>query len=306
MAKAIDRHLETLCQADPKLRRQALEHVLAEERLTFTTQEEEASAKNPRGICNYLVSSCPGDPSLLFCAHYDAVPGSPGANDNGAALCILIQLAVTLKEEGIPAKFAFFDGEEMGNSGSRLYVSLADRQTLSGVINLDVCGYGDSLVICGKGHEKKPVFRSFCQKSLLGRHQGHIVKFLPKSDDSSFSRMKLPTLSLAAMPRWDIQYLNALASYGEGLFGRPPEFELILGQMEVTSTMHGGYRDTLEWIERGTMENVYAFLLEGIRQQKSKEAGSCKKFHALPAWRKSNPPLQATKHQTCSAAGGRW
>ena len=56
MAKAIDRHLETLCQADPKLRRQALEQVLAEERLTFTTQEEEASAKNPRGICNYLVS----------------------------------------------------------------------------------------------------------------------------------------------------------------------------------------------------------------------------------------------------------
>lgn len=266
-------HLEAICQTDPKLRRQALEQILKAEGLPYTAQEEEPSPKNPRGTLNYLVSLCPDRPSLLFCAHYDAVPGSPGANDNGAAVCILAALAKTLKEEGIPARFAFFDGEENGNSGSRLYAASMDRRLLSGVINLDVCGYGDSLVIYGKGHEKKPVFRPFCQKSLLSRHNGHIVKFLPKSDDASFARTKIPVLSLAVVPRWDMQYLNALAAYGEGLLGRPPEFDLILGQMEVVTTMHGGYRDTLEWIEPEAMENVYRFLLEGIREQEKGETG---------------------------------
>lgn len=37
--------------------------------------------------------------------------------------CILIQLAQTLKKEHIPARFAFFDGEEAGNMGSKFYVS---------------------------------------------------------------------------------------------------------------------------------------------------------------------------------------
>lgn len=280
MTGTISRHLAAICQTDPKLRRQALEQILKAEGLPYVTQEEEPSVKNPRGTVNYLVSLCSGKPSLLFCAHYDAVPGSPGANDNGAAVCILAELAKTLKEEGIPARFAFFDGEENGNSGSRLYAASMERQLLSGVINLDVCGYGDSLAISGKGHEKKPVFRPFCHKSLLERYNGHIVKFLPKSDDASFARTKLPVLSLAMVPRWDIQYLNALAAYGEGLLGRPPEFDMILEQMEVSTTMHGGYRDALEWIEPEAMENVFQFLLEGIREQE-KEGGAKKPGFSL-------------------------
>ena len=57
---------------------------------------------------------------------------------------------------------------------------------------------------------------------------------------------------------------KALASYGEGLLGRPPEFEMILGQMEVISTMHGGYRDTPEWISSDTMNQIYHYLLDGM------------------------------------------
>ncbi len=275
------RHLPAICQKDADMRRQAMAQVLTEEGLDYTIQEEEPSLKNPRGTVNYLIPSASDAPSLLFCAHYDAVPGSPGANDNGAALCILIQLAKTLRQENIPARFAFFDGEEQGNSGSRLYADTLDRQSLTGVINLDVCGYGDSLVICGKGYEKKPVFRSFCNKSLLKAHQGHIVKYLPKSDEASFARMRIPVLSMAMVPRWDIQFLNTLATYGEGLLGRPPEFDMIMGQMEVTTTMHGGYRDTLEWVQPESMEQMYAFLLEGIRSQGKEESEKKRKAFSL-------------------------
>lgn len=278
MAELICRHLERLCQKDSDLRRQALVQVLEQEGLSFQIQEEDPSLQNPRGIVNYLLSSSGGEPGLLFCAHYDAVPGSFGANDNGAALCILIQLAKTFQEEGIPAGFAFFDGEEQGNTGSRLYADSCSRESHTGVINLDVCGYGDSLVICGRGHEKKPVFRSFCNKAILEKYQGHILKYLPKSDDASFSRTRIPVLSMAMVPRWDIQFLNALATYGEGLLGRPPEFDMIMDQMEISTTMHGGYRDTLEWVQPEAMEQMYGFLLEAVRAYHSQKP---EKKHSL-------------------------
>ena len=110
------RHLETLAQKDPDLRRQALADVLDAEGLSYCLQEDGPNFKNPRGTVNYILDSWQDAPSLLFCAHYDAVPGSFGANDNAAALCILIDLAKDLKEKGHPARFAFFDGE-----GNRLF-----------------------------------------------------------------------------------------------------------------------------------------------------------------------------------------
>ncbi len=264
MADTIIRHLHALAQKDPDKRREALEQVLAEEGFFYTVQEEAPSFQVPRGTRNYLLSPDSGAAGLLFCAHYDAVPGSFGANDNAAAVCILIDLARALRDLGIPAYFAFFDGEETGNSGSRLYAAEMDRSRITGVVNLDVCGYGDTLAVYGKGHEKKPVFQPFCSKALLEKYRGRVVKFLPKSDDASF-KSKVPALSLAMVPVWDIQYLNALSTYGEGFLGRPPEFDMMIGQMEVSTTMHGGFRDTPEWVEEETMQRMHDYLLEAMR-----------------------------------------
>ena len=47
-------------------------------------------------------------------------------------------------------------------------------------MNLDVCGFGDTIAICGKGNENKPVFRPFCQKLLLDRYNAQVLKYLPK------------------------------------------------------------------------------------------------------------------------------
>ena len=263
------RHLETLAQKDPDLRRQALADVLDAEGLSYCLQEDGPNFKNPRVTVNYILDPWQDAPSLLFCAHYDAVPGSFGANDNAAALCILIDLAKDLKEKGHPARFAFFDGEETGCSGSRLYVSCLDspdhrRQDLTGVVNLDVCGFGDTIAICGKGNENKPVFRPFCQKLLLDRYNAQVLKYLPKSDEASFAGSRIPALSLCAIPRWDIQYLKAMATYGDGFLGRPPEFDMMMGQMEVSTTMHGGYRDHPDYVESEAMSQIYGYLSEAV------------------------------------------
>lgn len=263
----IDRYLKDLSQKDPDLRRQALERVLNQENLSFRRQEEEPGPKAPRGVTNYLSEPWNEKPGLLFCAHYDGVPGSFGANDNAAALCILMALAKDLRAEGFPARFAFFDGEETDNAGSKLYVNQLDRQIITGVINLDVCGYGDTIAVYDRGNAKKEAVFPFCSKEILAAHNGALVKYLPPSDDVSFSGLRLPAISVACMPRWDIQYLKALSGLGSGFLGKPPEFQMILEQMEVSSTMHGGYRDTPEWVDPEAMNRVYEYLMDAVHSR---------------------------------------
>lgn len=260
----VDKFINQLSLKDPDERREAIKAVLKEENLSFSLQEEEPSSKAPRGIVNYLLTPWSREPGLLFCAHYDAVPGSFGANDNAASLCILIELAKTLREKEIPARFAFFDGEETGNTGSRLFSSSHEMDTISGVINLDVCGYGDTIAVYDQGNAKKEPVRSFCSKKVLDSHNGLLVKYLPPSDEVSFTGKRLPAISIAIVPQWDIQYLNALSRMGGNSLFRSPEFDMILSQMEVTTTMHGGYRDTPEWVEKEAMTRVYNYLLDSV------------------------------------------
>lgn len=267
----LNQYLTELSLKDPDQRRMALERILKQENLPFYRQEEAPSPKAPRGIVNYLISPESSGPSLLFCAHHDAVFGSFGANDNAAALCILIALAKALRAEGIPARFAFFDGEETGNTGSRLYVSQMDRQSITGVINLDVCGYGDTIAVHDRGNAKKASVRPFCDQEILAAHNGLLVKYLPKSDEASFSGLRIPAISIASIPRWDIQYLKALSSLGSGFLGHPPEFDMILSQMDVSTTMHGGYRDSPEWVEPEAMARIYDYLMDALHAPENKK-----------------------------------
>jgi hypothetical protein len=54
----------------------------------------------------------PGRKTLLFSAHYDAVKGSPGANDNASGVAVLLGLCQKVKNVQIPIRVIFFDREE--------------------------------------------------------------------------------------------------------------------------------------------------------------------------------------------------
>lgn len=255
------RHLSRLALSDPAKRKEALLEILEENNLTPKIQEQAADDSH-KAACNYLLNDDSGALCPLFCAHYDAHPGSQGANDNAASLCILIDLASELKERGIPADFAFLDGEESGHTGAKLFQEHRPGRN-SIVINLDMCGYGDTITVYARGSEKKSSARPFCNAGILAAHNGQLVPYLPEGDDVCFSTRQQPVLSIAIMPKWDIQYLRAMAAQGSGLLGRTPEFRMMIGQMEVASTMHGGFRDQIKWVQEEAMQQVYDYLLEG-------------------------------------------
>ena len=98
-----------------------------------------------------LILDLPGDqdrPFILLGAHFDAVPGSPGADDNGSALAVLLELAraFSITPARHPLRFAAFDLEEREQRGSRAYANelktRGERPML--MISLEMLGYRDA------------------------------------------------------------------------------------------------------------------------------------------------------------------
>ncbi|MBD6616501.1 M28 family peptidase [Komarekiella sp. 'clone 1'] len=90
----------------------------------------------------------PDLPPILIGAHYDAVPGTPGADDNATGVAVLLELARKFAAE--PAKYPLrlvaFDMEEYGLLGSADYAALLrqQKQPLRLMMSLEMLGYRDS------------------------------------------------------------------------------------------------------------------------------------------------------------------
>ncbi|APU16290.1 MULTISPECIES: M28 family peptidase [Actinoalloteichus] len=69
-----------------------------------------------------------GDEVVMVGAHYDSVPGSPGANDDASGSALCLELARVLRR--LPTqkalRFALWGSEEQGLIGSRYYVNQLD------------------------------------------------------------------------------------------------------------------------------------------------------------------------------------
>lgn len=84
-------------------------------------------------------------PCVLLGAHYDAVPGSPGADDNATGVAVLLELARAFAEKPIryPLRFVAFDLEEQGLAGSRYYAASLQQEPVRLMMSLEMLGYCD-------------------------------------------------------------------------------------------------------------------------------------------------------------------
>ncbi len=130
-------------------------------------------------------------PSVLLGAHYDSVPGAPGANDNASGTAVVLEIARNLAPTPLARQtwFVAFDGEEDGLHGSRAFVSAAQPQFISGLkamLNFDMVGINDNLGVGGT-----PSLTALTQStdksiSTFGSVNG--------SDHASFAAAKVPVL----------------------------------------------------------------------------------------------------------------
>jgi Zn-dependent M28 family amino/carboxypeptidase len=84
-------------------------------------------------------------PPILIGAHYDTVPGSPGADDNATGVAVLLELARMFAAEPgkYPLRLVAFDMEEYGLMGSISYAAKLkqEQQPLRLMISLEMLGY---------------------------------------------------------------------------------------------------------------------------------------------------------------------
>ena len=96
-----------------------------------------------------LILNLPGKhaaaPPILLGAHYDAVPGTPGADDNASGVAALLELAqfFSAQPANCPLRLVAFDLEEYGMVGSSHYAEILrqQKQKLRLMLSLEMLGY---------------------------------------------------------------------------------------------------------------------------------------------------------------------
>jgi hypothetical protein len=172
---------------------------------------------------------------VILTAHYDRVPGSPGANDNSAAVFQLLDAALQLGKQSADYWIVIFTDKEELQKGEGIQeqgsYSLAKKLRGMGlnnarIFNFDACGTGDTLVFSstvdyllrktgrsGLGRAQQTINR-LREKAFDTAHRLHISKVLsvpiPFSDDAGFLQGGLPVQTITILPSAEARALNAL------------------------------------------------------------------------------------------------
>ena len=166
---------------------------------------------------NFAVDVGHGDRVLLLAAHHDAVPGSPGANDNAAAVGILLRLIARVSSLVAPSmrvRVLFPACEELGYLGARAWVREVSTTGVVGVLSLELCGIGDTLAVWDV-REETPFLRTVTgalgDLGLRRDESWHQVGRIPVfgSDHRAFAAAGIPAYGLTAVPAQEAEALRA-------------------------------------------------------------------------------------------------
>jgi len=98
--------------------------------------------KKCHNVIAYKVGSTYPLHSILLSGHRDAVPGSPGADDDGSGTCGVLEMARVMADfdTRLTLVFIFFDAEEQGMLGSWHYAAraLEERDSIALMLNMDM------------------------------------------------------------------------------------------------------------------------------------------------------------------------
>lgn len=116
---------------------------------TVETHEFQVRGKTHQNLILNLSPTSPNNSApILIGAHYDAVPGTPGADDNATGVAVLLELARAFATEPLsyPVRFVAFDMEEYGLLGSQAYATdlKQQQQPLRLMLSLEMLGYCNS------------------------------------------------------------------------------------------------------------------------------------------------------------------
>jgi hypothetical protein len=204
----------------------AVQALLRKRGVAFSLQPVPNSARqrDPREQGQNVIVDLPGQagPEIIVGAHLDAVPlggggHSRGVVDNGAGVVVLSRAAETLRSQRLRhrVRIVFFDLEENGLQGSRHFAASVDRASVRAMINVDIAGYGDTILSGASGPATAPL-RAALARVCTARELACVAyPFLPTSDDRSFQAAGIPAISLAVLPALEAHQVYLLLHGGK-------------------------------------------------------------------------------------------
>ncbi|WP_293401294.1 M20/M25/M40 family metallo-hydrolase [Phenylobacterium sp.] len=136
-------------------------------------------------------------PAVAIMAHYDSVPGSPGAADDATGTAAALEIARAIKAKGQPARdiiLLITDGEESGLLGAQAFF---DQHPLAGrigfLLNMEARGGGGRAQMFQTGADNAGTIELF-RKSAVAPVASSLTVFLyehmPNDTDFSVSKAK--------------------------------------------------------------------------------------------------------------------
>ncbi|MBW4611011.1 MAG: M20/M25/M40 family metallo-hydrolase [Hassallia sp. WJT32-NPBG1] len=151
--------------------------------------------------------------AILIAAHYDSVPNSPGASDDGAAVAAMLETIRTLKV-GLPLSndviFLFSDGEEPGLLGAKAFVDEHPwAKDVGLVLNFEARGNSGASVMFETSSENGWLINQFAKAvkhPVANSLTYSIYKLLPNDSD-------LTIFKAAGFTGFNFAYLNGVVYY---------------------------------------------------------------------------------------------
>ncbi|HEV8539194.1 MAG TPA: M28 family metallopeptidase [Bacteroidota bacterium] len=193
---------------------------------------------------------------IVVGAHCDAVPGSPGANDNGGGVAVVLELIRTVKDMPLnhSIDFCFFDQEESGLIGSATYVKRRDQSFFHlAMINLDVEGTGDEIYVGPVGGGDDDLLMKYVHEARDKTKYPYVEhEIYPGSDHESFAQARLENISISVVVKGDGEKLAKWVKSGYRKIERPEDMP------EVLKVMHSP-RDSSEFVSPDALNMSYVF-----------------------------------------------
>lgn len=161
-------------------------------------------AGNARGVVRVspnlwvdLIGTTRPEEVLIIGAHYDVVPGTPGADDNGSGVVAVLELARVLRDFPTERtiRLQFYTAEEVGLIGAERYAyKIAfpameqGRERFIGMVSLDMIGY-------------------FSDEPGSQRYPSQIPDFLRPRDKADF----IAAVAIAPHASFHVPFMQAIA-----------------------------------------------------------------------------------------------
>jgi len=205
---------------------------------------------------NIVVNMGAGKNKIVVGAHCDAVPGAPGANDNGGGVAVVLELIRSLRGASFnhSIDFCFFDQEEKGLIGSAVYVKRRDQTSKHlAMINLDVEGTGEEIYVGPVGGGDDDLIMKYIHEARdKTKYMYQESAYYPDSDHESFGHAKLENISISVVPKGDAEKLSHWVQSGFKRFEKPEDTP------EVLKVMHSP-RDSSTYVAPDALNMSYVF-----------------------------------------------